>query len=108
MWDTAGSEKYRTLTSNYYRSAAAILYVYDLSEEDSLFGLVTWLDDAKRFQPDHTRILIGNKCDLESEDVSLTESMIQSFCQDNGFEVRYALAFAHILLEAKFDTVLDI
>ncbi|XP_065176394.1 ras-related protein Rab-43-like [Sycon ciliatum] len=92
IWDTAGSEKYRTLTANYYRGAAAVLYVYDLSEEESLFGLVAWMDDARRFQPDHMAILIGNKCDLESEDVVLTEATIQSFYQDNDFELSLCMS----------------
>lgn len=87
VWDTAGSEKYRTLSANYYHSSAACLYMYDLTEEESLFGLSTWLDDARRFQPTHIGFLIGNKCDVEGEEVAISEATIQSFFQEHAFEV---------------------
>ena len=31
MWDTAGQEKYRTITSSYYRNAQGIIVAYDVT-----------------------------------------------------------------------------
>jgi small GTP-binding protein len=35
IWDTGGSEKYKTMTSLYYRGAHAALVVYSVSDENS-------------------------------------------------------------------------
>ena len=88
VWDTAGSEKYRTLTSNYYHSAAACLCIYDLLAEDSLYSLDTWISDVQRFQPDSRLFLVGNKCDAESDDIAVEPSTAEAFQQKHSFKVR--------------------
>lgn len=35
IWDTGGSERFRTMVSLYYRDAAAALICYDITEENS-------------------------------------------------------------------------
>ena len=40
MWDTAGVERYHSLTENYYRNAAAVLYIYSVDSNDSFLGLI--------------------------------------------------------------------
>lgn len=35
VWDTAGQEKFRSLTSAYYRGTHGIVVVYDVSSRDS-------------------------------------------------------------------------
>ena len=44
MWDTAGSEKYRAMTTNHYRNAVGALLVYDVSCEESFHNLPYWLE----------------------------------------------------------------
>lgn len=44
MWDTAGSEKYRAMTTNHYRNAVGALLVYDVSCEESFNNLPYWLE----------------------------------------------------------------
>ncbi len=36
IWDTAGQEKFRSLTPMYYRECAAALVVYDLTKPETL------------------------------------------------------------------------
>ena len=35
IWDTAGSENYRSITRSYYRAAAAAILVYDITRRQS-------------------------------------------------------------------------
>ena len=35
IWDTAGQEKFRTITSAYYRCTIGILLIYDVTDEQS-------------------------------------------------------------------------
>ncbi|KAH0720730.1 hypothetical protein KY290_005656 [Solanum tuberosum] len=39
IWDTAGQEKFRTLTSSYFRGAQGIILVYDVTRRDTFTNL---------------------------------------------------------------------
>eukprot|EP00826_Nyctotherus_ovalis_P045441 TRINITY_DN5034_c0_g4_i2.p1 TRINITY_DN5034_c0_g4~~TRINITY_DN5034_c0_g4_i2.p1 ORF type:complete len:178 (-),score=65.40 TRINITY_DN5034_c0_g4_i2:144-677(-) len=68
IWDTAGQERFRTLTSSYYRGAHGILIVYDVTDLDSFESVKNWVTEVDRLANDSVcKILIGNKCDRESE-----------------------------------------
>lgn len=68
LWDTAGTERFRSVSRSYYRGAAAALLVYDLSSRDTFLGLPTFLDDARALASrDLIVLLAGNKLDLTSE-----------------------------------------
>ncbi len=45
IWDTAGQDRFRTLTSSYYRGADGIIIVYDITEQS------TFDDIAKHWVP---------------------------------------------------------
>lgn len=68
IWDTGGTERYRTITRSYYRHAKAVVLVYDVSSSRSLYSLGLWLQDAQYFVPNAVPILIGNKSDLPPEE----------------------------------------
>jgi small GTP-binding protein len=67
IWDTAGAERYRTITSNYYRGSHAIIFVYDVTEKSSFDNIEKfWLKEVKEYFPDGNEIvmmLVGNKID---------------------------------------------
>jgi Ras-related protein Rab-1A len=66
IWDTAGQDRFRNITASYYRGAAGIMLVYDISEPDSFNNLNSWLIEVeKNASKDVNKILVGNKCDLE-------------------------------------------
>lgn len=83
IWDTAGVERFRTLTRNYYRNAHATVFVYTLTEASSLHYLAQWIRDAQNFCPDAIRMLVGNKNDLEHE---VDQSTAQAFANLHGFD----------------------
>lgn len=73
IWDSAGQERFRCLTSSYYRGAHAVAVVFDLSSFASISAVCdSWLDEIDlHCSPSVKRILIGNKCDLmDSRQVS--------------------------------------
>ncbi|CAH1725379.1 unnamed protein product [Aphis gossypii] len=64
FWDTAGTEKYRSLATSYYRGAHGVFIVYDVTDVKSLLSLRNWIDDVTTFaDPTIVKILVGNKCD---------------------------------------------
>ena len=43
IWDTAGSEKYRTVTKNFFNKADGIMIVYDATNESSFLMVESWV-----------------------------------------------------------------
>ncbi|KAF2820624.1 ras-domain-containing protein [Ophiobolus disseminans] len=65
LWDTAGTERFRSVSRSYYRGAAGAILVYDVSSWQSFEQLQTFLNDARALAgPDITIILAGNKNDV--------------------------------------------
>ena len=100
IWDTAGQEKFDSITSNYYRSTDVAIFVYGIDNKESFNRIPGWIKELedknantntnntnkKEENEDQlvVKILIGNKKDLESErKVSFDEG--NQFSKDNGF-----------------------
>ena len=71
IWDTAGMEKYKQITSSYYRGAQGAIIVFDLSSNNSFFSVRKWIDDFFQISSSKPNskaiILVGNKRDLIEE-----------------------------------------
>ncbi|KAJ7747688.1 ras-domain-containing protein [Mycena maculata] len=64
--DTAGQERFRTITSSYYRGAQGIILVYDVSNRESYDALPRWFSELETYVSDKVvKILVGNKVDKE-------------------------------------------
>lgn len=77
IWDTAGQEKFQSISKTYYRNAVGILLVFDITDRKSFDNLSTWINEAERLcDPNAVVHLIGNKADLDSERVvSVSEAL---------------------------------
>ncbi|EMC98823.1 hypothetical protein BAUCODRAFT_572986 [Baudoinia panamericana UAMH 10762] len=65
LWDTAGTERFRSVSRSYYRGAAGAILVYDVTSQQSFAQLQTFLNDARALaSPLLTVVLVGNKVDL--------------------------------------------
>ena len=65
LWDTAGTERFRSVSRSYYRGAAGAILVYDVASLSSFNSLPTFLMDARALaSPGLVCILAGNKSDL--------------------------------------------
>ncbi|KAM5433015.1 hypothetical protein McanCB21832_004910 [Microsporum canis] len=74
LWDTAGTERFRSVSRSYYRGAAGAILVYDVASHSSFSALPTFLMDARALaSPNLTVLLAGNKCDLASDSASIEE-----------------------------------
>ena len=65
LWDTAGQEKYRSLTKIFIKDAKIALLVYAIDDENSFKDLDMWLNIVK--EVNNEKIILGiaaNKADL--------------------------------------------
>ena len=68
IWDTAGQEKYKSITKNLFLKVMGALVLYDITNEESFTKLKEWVELIKEECVRHIKILIiGNKSDLESQ-----------------------------------------
>lgn len=68
LWDTAGTERFRSVSRSYYRGAAGAILVYDITSHASFRGLQPFLNDARALaSPNLSLMLVGNKLDLASD-----------------------------------------
>ena len=74
IWDTAGSEKFRSITNQYYKGAKGALVVYDITNQSSFESVDKWMSEVSASADKNiTFIIIGNKCDLNDNRKVTTE-----------------------------------
>lgn len=67
IWDTAGTERFRTITPVYYRNVDGVLLVFDITDKESFETINYWVEELNS-NADIASIelmLVGNKNDLE-------------------------------------------
>ncbi|XP_054643453.1 ras-related protein Rab-33B-like isoform X1 [Dunckerocampus dactyliophorus] len=67
IWDTAGQERFRkSMVDHYYRSAHAVIFMYDVTSLVTFQSLPEWIEECGRHSvgPLVPRVVVGNKCDL--------------------------------------------
>jgi len=112
IFDTAGQEKFRTITSSFYRGAAGAMLCYDISSRDTFDAMQLWIEDTQRYLQDVPRVIIGNKLDLEREvkeeegqalAKKLNSSFFETSCKtgENVEEAFFALVRAMQLEESR-------
>ena len=80
--DTAGQEKYKSLSKSYFKNCDAVLFVFDLSIQDTFNSINDWIStfNDNNSGKDLPKYLIGNKCDLPSE---VEENKIETFLSEH-------------------------
>ena len=68
IWDTAGQEQHRAVTSAYYRDAVGAMLVYDITKRQSFDHVPRWLEESHGHADKNILIiLISNKADLKEQ-----------------------------------------
>ena len=77
IWDTAGQEKYKSLTKFFYKDAAVAILVYDITRRESFDSIRDyWYGQIQENASKNIVLgIAGNKCDLyENENVPEAEA----------------------------------
>jgi len=66
--DTAGQERFKTITTTYYKGVQGAILVYDISDERTFKNVQEWITNVRANATKGTCILlVGNKCDLTDQ-----------------------------------------
>ncbi len=89
LWDTAGQERYQSLGTAFYRGSDACVLVYDVTNARSFARVCEWreafLAQAAPPAPEtFPFLLLGNKCDTDSDRHMITERKAVAWCEEHG------------------------
>ena len=107
IWDTAGDERYKNITKNYYKGANGILLLYNITNRESFDSLNSWLTEIKKNANQNlSLILVGTNCDLENER-KVTYQEGKDFARKNGIKFIEVSAKNNINVKEAFDILLE-
>ncbi|CAI9114700.1 OLC1v1015479C1 [Oldenlandia corymbosa var. corymbosa] len=90
IWDIAGQERFRTITSaSYYRGAMGIVFVYDVTDESSFDDIRHWIrniDEQHASSDKVCKILVGNKADVDETKRVVSTAQGQALADQYGIE----------------------
>jgi len=88
IWDTAGSERYHSIGSNFYRNSESCVLVFDLTNIDSFKNVEVWRKEfLENLNPpdanNYPFVLLGNKNDMK-EEIKIKDEEIQQYCKEHN------------------------
>ena len=86
IWDTGGSERFRSMVSLYYRDAAAAIICYDIGDEKSFQSVHFWITEMmnNNDKEEVVMALAGNKCDLDPALKKVQIGMAEELSKKHG------------------------
>ena len=78
IWDSVGSENFRSVRQQYYENSACVLIIYDVTNQESFKSIDDWINDCDMNCKNKNLIiaLVGNKTDKKDErEVTQEEGM---------------------------------
>lgn len=98
--------RYRAVTSAYYRGAVGAMLVYDITKRQTFDHIPRWLEELRSHADKNiVIILIGNKSDLENQRQVPTEDA-KEFAEKEGLFFLETSALESTNVESAFTTVL--
>ena len=74
IWDTAGEDRFRSITRNYYKGAKGILLIFDVTNKETFTHVRDWIERIHEESPEGITIcLVGNKIDMNESRVISNE-----------------------------------
>ncbi|XP_046840525.1 ras-related protein Rab-24-like isoform X2 [Xenia sp. Carnegie-2017] len=90
IWDTAGAERYQSLTSMYYRNAGAAVICFDLTDASSFEKADYWVSQILANEPKCKIYLCGTKFDLIQDEIktrAVSKVSIEHYAKGREAEV---------------------
>ena len=84
VFDTAGQERFKSMSLNHLKKVDGILLIYDITNKATFENITKWINDIRQSRGKTLPVVLcGNKCDLEDRRVIPTE-MGKKKAEENG------------------------
>ena len=112
LYDTAGQEKFKSITLNYFKETEGIILMYDITKRESFDNVEAWINSIKEsigssHSSEYVIILMGNKLDLVDENSNkrkVTEYEAEDIC--NKFDMIWGGEIS--IKDIKYDDLINI
>lgn len=75
IWDTAGQDKFHSITASFYRKADGVIFVFDVTRRTTFEHVRAWIAEVERYaKPGVGKLLVGNKSDMPGRTVADDEA----------------------------------
>ena len=107
LWDTAGHERFKSITSSYYRGSDCAIIVFDLTNKNSFEDLDFWIQEIKNHNDSILYYLVGNKCDLNDSRVNSLKEIEQFIIKYNIHNYIEVSAKNNVNIEKLFENIIS-
>eukprot|EP01119_Soliformovum_irregulare_P001316 TRINITY_DN11041_c0_g1_i1.p1 TRINITY_DN11041_c0_g1~~TRINITY_DN11041_c0_g1_i1.p1 ORF type:complete len:225 (+),score=50.03 TRINITY_DN11041_c0_g1_i1:181-855(+) len=109
IWDTAGQEKFRTLTRSLYHKSVGVILAYDVTDLWTFQNVSRWMKEIKTYAPGNVSIvLVGNKSDDPAASTrQVTSEQGKAIADQYGVSFIETSAYKGTNVESAFEILLD-
>ena len=107
IWDTAGQDRFRAITKNYYKGANGIILIYDVTSPKTYDNVKNWVTQIREeASPNVVVYLCGNKIDME-DDRKIKEEDGKKMAEEFGFPFNETSARDGININETFEDLVE-
>lgn len=108
IWDTAGQDRFRAITKNYYKGAHGIILIYDVTSRQTFENVKNWIAQIKEEASKNVCIfLIGNKID-DADNRKITTDEGKGIAEEYQLPFYETSAKTGVNVDATFDDLVKI
>ena len=104
LYDTAGQERFRSITKSYYNMADGFLLMFDITDEKSLLAVKDWIEDIKYHNSSNIFLILGNKDDLDNK---ISDDVINETLGDYKHLLLKTSAIKNINVKESIEKLID-
>ncbi len=76
VWDFGGEDKFKFLIPSYGQGCSGGIFVFDLTNYESLINIINWLPEFRKVSKNMPFIIVGSKLDLREQRVCIEEEAL--------------------------------
>ena len=108
IWDTAGQDRFRAITKNYYKGANGIILIYDVTNLQTFENVKNWITQIREEANKNVVIfLAGNKADLPEESRAVQKEDGQKMAEEYNIPFQETSAKEGININETFQELVE-
>ena len=107
IWDTAGQDRFRAITKNYYKGSHGIILIYDVTSRRTFESIRNWVSQIREEATEKVTIyLVANKIDMD-EDRKVKKEEGEKLAKELGLPFMETSAKSGINVDKIFDDLVE-